>query len=32
VGSGVFDAYFKSIGADKGRVAYPIFKYYRVLD
>jgi hypothetical protein len=32
VGSGVFDAYFKSVGADKGRVAYPIFKYYRILD
>ena len=32
VGSGVFDAYLKSIGADKGRVAYPIFKYYRILD
>ena len=32
VGSGVFDAYFKATGADKGRVAYPIFKYYRILE
>jgi hypothetical protein len=31
VGTGVLDAYLKSIGADKGGVNYPIFKYYKIL-
>jgi hypothetical protein len=32
VGSGVFDAVFKSLGADKRSVVYPVYKYFKVLD
>lgn len=32
VGSGVFDAYFKSIGADQRGMVYPIFKYHKILE
>jgi len=32
VGSGVFDAVFKSLGADRRSVVYPIYKYFKVLD
>jgi hypothetical protein len=32
VGSGVFDAVFKALGADKRSVVYPIYKYYKILD
>ena len=32
VGWGVLDPYFKSIGADKRSVVYPIFKYFKILE
>jgi len=32
VGSGVLDAYFKSMGADKRSLVYPIYKYYKILE
>ena len=32
VGSGVFDAVFKSLGADKRSIVYPVYKYYRVIE
>jgi hypothetical protein len=32
VGSGVFDAVLKELGADKRSVVYPIYKYYKILD
>jgi hypothetical protein len=32
VGSGVFDAWFKSMGADKRSIVYPIYKYYKILE
>ena len=31
-GSGVLDAYLKSMGADRGSVKYPVVKYYRILE
>jgi hypothetical protein len=32
VGWGVFDAYFKSSGADKRSVVYPVYKYFKILE
>ena len=32
VGSGVFDAIFRSLGADKRSIVYPVYKYFKVLD
>jgi hypothetical protein len=32
VGSGLFDAVFKELGADKRSVVYPVYKYYKILD
>jgi hypothetical protein len=32
VGWGVFDTYFKSAGADKRSVIYPIYKYFKIID
>jgi hypothetical protein len=32
VGSGVFDAILKSLGADKRSIVYPVYKYFKVLD
>jgi hypothetical protein len=32
VGWGVFDAWFKSVGADKRSVVYPVYKYFKVLE
>jgi hypothetical protein len=32
VGSGVFDAVFKALGADKRSIVYPVYKYFKVLD
>jgi hypothetical protein len=32
VGWGVFDAYFKSVGADKRSIVYPVYKYFKILD
>ncbi len=32
VGWGVFDAYFKSVGADKRSVVYPVYKYFKILE
>jgi hypothetical protein len=31
VGSGVFDAVFKDLGAAAPRLVYPVFKYYKIL-
>jgi len=31
VGSGVFDAVFKDLGADSRSIVYPVFKYYKIL-
>ena len=31
-GWGVFDAYFKVLGADKKSIVYPVFKYYKITD
>ena len=32
VGSGVFDAVFKLLGADRRSIVYPVYKYFKVLD
>jgi hypothetical protein len=32
VGSGVFDAVFKALGADKRSVVYPVYKYFKMLE
>jgi len=32
VGSGVFDAIFRSLGADKRSIVYPVYKYFTVLE
>ncbi|OGD10708.1 MAG: hypothetical protein A2Y86_07155 [Candidatus Aminicenantes bacterium RBG_13_62_12] len=32
VGWGVFDAYFKSVGADKRSIVYPVYKYFKILE
>jgi len=32
VGWGVFDAYFKSAGADMRSVVYPVYKYFKILE
>jgi len=32
VGWGVFDNYFKSAGADKHSIVYPIYKYFKILE
>ena len=32
VGWGVLEPYFKSIGADKRSVVYPIFKYFKIME
>jgi hypothetical protein len=32
VGSGVFDAVFKSLGAGARSIVYPVYKYFKVLD
>jgi dipeptidyl-peptidase-4 len=32
VGSGVFDAVFKSLGAGTRSIVYPVYKYFKVLD
>ncbi|HUT07932.1 MAG TPA: M14 family metallopeptidase [Candidatus Latescibacteria bacterium] len=32
VGWGVLDSYFKSAGADKGSVVYPVYKYFKILE
>jgi len=32
VGSGVFDAVFKSLGADRRSIVYPVYKYFKVLE
>jgi hypothetical protein len=32
VGWGVFDAWFKSAGADKRSVVYPVYKYFKILE
>ena len=31
-GWGVFDAYFKSVGADKHSIVYPVYKYFKILE
>jgi hypothetical protein len=32
VGWGVLDSYLKSIGADKRRAVYPVYKYFKILE
>jgi len=32
VGSGVFDVVFKSLGADRRSIVYPVYKYFKVLE
>ena len=32
VGWGVFDAWFKSAGADKRSIVYPVYKYFKILE
>jgi hypothetical protein len=32
VGSGVFDAVFKTLGADRRSVVYPVYKYFKILE
>jgi len=32
VGWGVFDGYFKALGADKKSIVYPIFKYFKIME
>ena len=32
VGSGVFDSLFKSLGADRRSIVYPVYKYFRILE
>jgi len=32
VGSGVFDAVFKTLGVDRRSVVYPVYKYFKILD
>lgn len=32
VGWGVLDAYFKTMGADKRSILYPIYKYFKIVE
>jgi hypothetical protein len=32
VGSGVFDAVFRDLGADRRSVVYPVYKYFKILE
>jgi hypothetical protein len=32
VGSGVFDAVFRALGADRRSIVYPVYKYFKILE